>query len=99
MPTESNKENSTFRLQDQNLQEMKDEGMCLSMHQPWASLLVMGIKQHEGRSWYTPYRGRLWIHAGSKQPDEVDIKELESFYKIYYSSNLDMTCFFLFTGL
>lgn len=87
MPTESNKENSTFRLQDQNLQEMKDEGMCLSMHQPWASLLVMGIKQHEGRSWYTPYRGRLWIHAGSKQPDEVDIKELESFYKIYYSNH------------
>lgn len=35
---------NVFRLQDQQLQEMKDDGMCLSMHQPWASLLVHGIK-------------------------------------------------------
>lgn len=79
--------NAMFRLQDQALQEMKDDGMCLSMHQPWASLLVMGIKKHEGRTWYTPYRGRLWIHAASKQPDECGIKEMESFYKVLYSSN------------
>ena len=32
------------RLQDKELQEMSDEGQCLSMHQPWASLLVLGIK-------------------------------------------------------
>ena len=78
--------NDMLRLQDQALQEMKDDGMCLSMHQPWASLLVMGIKKHEGRTWYTPYRGRLWIHAGSKQPDDCSIKEMESFYKVSYSN-------------
>ena len=33
-----------LRIQDHELQEMKDDGMCLSMHQPWASLLVRGIK-------------------------------------------------------
>ena len=33
------------RLQDRELQEMSDEGKCLSMHQPWASLLVRGIKR------------------------------------------------------
>lgn len=33
------------RLQDRGLQEMKDEGACLSMHQPWASLLVHDIKK------------------------------------------------------
>lgn len=33
-----------LRLQDKELQEMGDEGMCLSMHQPWASLLIAGIK-------------------------------------------------------
>ena len=33
------------RLQDRDLQEMKDDGYCLSMHQPWASLLVAGIKK------------------------------------------------------
>ncbi|ETO31307.1 hypothetical protein RFI_05811 [Reticulomyxa filosa] len=34
----------------------KDEGVCLSMHQPWASLLVCGIKRIEGRSWNTQNR-------------------------------------------
>ena len=57
---------SVSRVQDRELMEMSDDGMCLSLHQPWASLLVMGIKRHEGRTWYTQHRGRLWIHAGSK---------------------------------
>ena len=30
------------RLQDRELQEMGDEGLCMSMHQPYASLLVRG---------------------------------------------------------
>ena len=34
------------RLQDKSLQEMKDDGFCLSMHQPWAALLVAGIKRY-----------------------------------------------------
>jgi hypothetical protein len=33
-----------IRLQDSDLQVMSDEGFALSMHQPWASLLVAGIK-------------------------------------------------------
>ena len=39
------------RLQDKQLLEMSDPGVCLSMHQPWASLLIAGIKKDEGRSW------------------------------------------------
>lgn len=39
--------------------------MCLSMHQPWASLLVLGFKRFEGREWTSKYRGPLWIHATS----------------------------------
>ena len=38
-------ERSRLRLQDRELQEMADGGWCLSMHQPWASLLVKGIKR------------------------------------------------------
>ncbi|EPY32349.1 activating signal cointegrator 1 [Angomonas deanei] len=57
------------------LMRMKDEGVCLSMHQPWASLLVAGIKTHEGRVWGTDYRGKLWIHAASVQP--VNVEEVE----------------------
>ena len=74
---------SVSRVQDRELMEMSDDGMCLSMHQPWASLLVMGIKIHEGRTWYTQHRGRLWIHSGSKVPSEEDIRELEQFYRVH----------------
>lgn len=39
-------ERSRLRLQDRELQEISDGGWCLSMHQPWASLLVKGIKRY-----------------------------------------------------
>ncbi|KAK8591324.1 hypothetical protein V6N13_031372 [Hibiscus sabdariffa] len=57
------------------------------MHQPWASLLVYGIKRIEGRSWPAPIRGRLWIHAASKVPDESTIKAMEDFYREIYAVN------------
>jgi activating signal cointegrator 1 len=37
---------SSNRLQDAELQKMTDQGKCLSMHQPYASLLVAGIKKY-----------------------------------------------------
>jgi hypothetical protein len=36
---------------------------CLSLRQPWASLIVAGEKKVENRSWYTRHRGPLLIHA------------------------------------
>lgn len=36
---------------------------ALSLWQPWASLVVLGLKQYETRSWKTTYRGTLVIHA------------------------------------
>ncbi|KAF7145781.1 hypothetical protein RHSIM_Rhsim04G0183700 [Rhododendron simsii] len=60
---------------------------CLTMHQPWASLLVYGIKRIEGRSWPSPIRGRLWIHAASKVPDPATIKAMEDFYRAIYAVN------------
>ena len=44
--TSSNSKRAQLRLQDKGLQEVVDNGMCLSMHQPWASLLVAGIKMY-----------------------------------------------------
>ena len=38
---------------------------ALTIKQPWASLLVAGIKTVENRSWTTAYRGPLAIHAGA----------------------------------
>ena len=49
------------------------------MHQPWASLLIKGIKIHEGRVWNSSHRGRLWIHSSSKEPDPEIVKmEMEN---------------------
>lgn len=36
---------------------------ALSLWQPWASLVIVGAKQFETRSWKTSYRGTLVIHA------------------------------------
>uniref|UniRef100_A0A7N6F7L3 ASCH domain-containing protein n=1 Tax=Anabas testudineus TaxID=64144 RepID=A0A7N6F7L3_ANATE len=77
-------ERNRLRLQDKELQEMSDGGWCLSMHQPWASLLVKGIKRVEGRTWYTSHRGRLWIAAAAKKPSPQEIAEVESMYRHIY---------------
>ncbi len=42
----------------------------LTLRQPWAGLLVLGIKQMETRSWNTKYRGRLYIHASASMSRE-----------------------------
>lgn len=36
---------------------------ALTVKQPWATLIMLGIKQLETRSWKTAYRGELAIHA------------------------------------
>lgn len=36
---------------------------AISLWQPWASAIAVGAKTIETRSWSTPYRGRLAIHA------------------------------------
>lgn len=41
---------------------------ALTLHQPWASAIVAGLKRHETRSWATSYRGPLAIHAGKSLP-------------------------------
>ena len=41
---------------------------ALSLTQPWASLVVLGIKKIETRSWRTSYRGVLVIHAAKGFP-------------------------------
>jgi hypothetical protein len=37
---------------------------ALTLLQPWASLIAIGAKHLETRSWSTAYRGPLAIHAG-----------------------------------
>lgn len=41
----------------------------LTLWQPWASLVAIGAKSYETRSWSTEYRGSLAIHAAKRQPE------------------------------
>ncbi|MEA4895901.1 MAG: ASCH domain-containing protein [Oscillospiraceae bacterium] len=57
---------------------------ALTLHQPWASLLALGLK-HETRSWATSYRGPIAIHAAA-QPTRKDlfaIEEPDVLFSIY----------------
>lgn len=74
--------NIESRIQDKEYLEMSDQGLCLSMHQPHASLLVAGIKTHEGRSWYSSHRGRLWIASAAKVPSPEEISNIQHIYNI-----------------
>jgi hypothetical protein len=46
-----------------------DRLVALSVKQPWAALLIAGLKTVEVRTWSTRRRGPILIHA-SKVPDE-----------------------------
>jgi len=38
----------------------------LTIQQPYAGLLILGIKKNETRSWNTKHRGKLAIHSSAK---------------------------------
>lgn len=38
---------------------------AITVKQPWASLIVEGIKDIENRTWPTKFRGRVLVHAGA----------------------------------
>lgn len=39
---------------------------AVSLWQPWASAIALGLKTIETRGWYTAYRGPLAIHAAKR---------------------------------
>lgn len=43
---------------------------------------------HEGRTWFTPHRGRLWIASTAKKPSQEDIEHVEKFYKHLKGGNV-----------
>lgn len=43
----------------------------LSLTQPWATLVALGHKRVETRSWSTSYRGEILIHAAKGFPRDV----------------------------
>ena len=55
----------------------------ISLLQPWASLVVLGHKKIETRSWNTKYRGELLIHA-SVGKKYKSIPADDPLYKYYH---------------
>lgn len=43
----------------------------LTLTQPWATLVAIGAKSIETRSWYTSYRGPIAIHAAKGFPRDA----------------------------
>ncbi len=43
---------------------------AISIRQPWAWLIVQGLKDIENRDWSTTFRGRVLVHAGKANDHE-----------------------------
>ncbi len=50
---------------------------AISIRQPWAWLILNGLKDIENRAWYTDYRGTVFIHA----PSQFDTAITEAFVR------------------
>ena len=54
----------------------------LTVKQPWASLIVEGIKDIENRTWKTNFRGRMLIHASAKPDYDIRNTNNISIYNV-----------------
>ena len=63
---------------------------AITIKQPWATLIAVGEKKFETRSWKTAHRGQLAIHAG-KSIDKDAYEEFEDVLKRHgYNSIKDL---------
>jgi hypothetical protein len=51
---------------------------ALTVRQPWADLIVLGVKDVENRTWRTHYRGPLAIHSSKGRPSKPDVERAEA---------------------
>lgn len=55
---------------------------ALSIRQPWAQLIVEGLKDIENRSWYTRVRGEILVHAGQRFDAEAFLWLLNEWHRV-----------------
>lgn len=64
---------------------------AITVKQPWASLIVHGIKDIENRTWSTKFRGRVLIHAAKKEDtlaiDVISCFDGETARKLWFDIN------------
>ena len=48
---------------------------ALTVKQPWGSLIALGLKDIENRTWKTNFRGMIYIHVGKSRTksDELEV--------------------------
>ena len=51
---------------------------CLTIKEPWASLIINGLKEYEFRTWKTKYCGEFLINAGKS----IDKRAMENVEKM-----------------
>jgi ASCH domain len=58
----------TYYCEREQLKILRDAPLmkALTLWQPWATAIALGIKQYETRHWFVSYRGELAIHAAKK---------------------------------
>lgn len=49
---------------------------ALTVWEPWASAIALGMKPVENRSWSTHHRGRLFIHAAARPATQNDVDQV-----------------------
>lgn len=62
----------------------------LSIKQPWASLIVYGVKDVENRTWATKYRGKILIHASAQIVKHEFISDIFSAEQFSYLKTNDL---------
>ena len=62
---------------------------CLTLHQPWASLIAMGLKKYETRPRKLSHRGPIGIHAGLKFADPGILDSLKPNMPFSHRHSLD----------
>ena len=66
---------------------------AITIRQPWASLIVAGLKDVENRTWKTNYRGRVLIHAGASKKEGWNLTESQNLFVAKSKSPLIKTEF------
>lgn len=75
---------SAYRQKDEHRPITRKLGgtvKAISIRQPWASLIAIGSKRIETRSWHTNYRGPIAIHASKTyRKSERALEQDQDFY-------------------
>lgn len=76
------------KIQDKSADDIGVVAKAISLWQPWASLVALGLKKYETRCWYTDYRGKLVIQSAKKINN--DLREFWNDLRIKLGLEVDL---------